>query len=164
MATDGTRKMGGRASSRDPNLAWVVANSERWGLARTRALPCSEGRVPRAFYTIVSSQACRRCGVGIRSLFFPLRSCCGWGVAHIRAPLAFHSAGARQAAVVFPLSVFSPNCPPWVRRCALPLLGSRWLGTGKRAARDGSKRTPRSILESMDLGRSDNEWWPNVSL
>src|SRR6266849_5552074 len=36
---EGTRKTGGRASSRDPNFAWVSADSLRWGLARTRALP-----------------------------------------------------------------------------------------------------------------------------
>src|SRR5229473_6877747 len=30
---------GGRASPRDPNFAWVAADSERWGLARTLALP-----------------------------------------------------------------------------------------------------------------------------
>src|SRR6266567_4279972 len=39
LNTDGTRITGGRASPRDPNLAWVAADPERWGLARTLALP-----------------------------------------------------------------------------------------------------------------------------
>src|SRR5229473_4916744 len=44
-----------------------------------------------------------------------------------RSVLAFRSARAGQDLVVPPLSVFSPNCLPWVRRCALPMVGSRGM-------------------------------------
>src|SRR5712692_6236278 len=33
-----------------------------------------------------------------------------------------------------PLSFFSPNCLRWVRRCARPMVGSRWYGTDERGA------------------------------
>src|SRR5258708_7762805 len=69
---------GGRASSRDPNFARVAADSERWGLARTLALPCERNpcliRVPSvapasAGWATVASGYCHRAALAVDESF-----------------------------------------------------------------------------------------------
>ena len=50
-------------------------------------------------------------------------------------------------------SFFPPNCLPWVRRCALPMVGSRWYGNERQMrSRDPTTETGQPKLRNSRMG------------
>jgi hypothetical protein len=67
--------------------------------------------------------------------------------------LSSSDCGLRNLRLTQLSSFFPPNCLPWVRRCALPMVGSRWYGNQRRMrSRHPTTETGQPKLRNSRMG------------